>query len=371
MDNIPASISEDKEFRVSLSTHGMGLLIISCRSGLGQYGARFGTNIAIFSINRTEWVLTEHACYMYGYISVPLYDTLGPEAIEYILSLADVQIVVASLEKTKSLLKIARKLSNLKLIICMDAVPGSVAEEGREYNIEVVTMRQVEATGREMPLNCAQTDSNTIATICFTSGTTGLPKGALLSHGNLLSFVGSVQEMQKEGIVPLFNSQETHISYLPLAHIFERIIQVAVTHSGGKIGFFQGDTLKLMDDIQVLRPTIFPSVPRLYNRIYDKVMDGVKAKGGVAAYLFFKGYERKKELLKEGKYQHFFWDALVFNKIRAKLGGRVKLLVSGAAPLGEHIVEFLRICFSTVFIEGYGQTETTGAACLVPFFLST
>lgn len=118
-----------------------------------------------------------------------------------------------------------------------------------------------------------------------------------------------------------------------------------------------GDTLKLLDDVGVLQPTIFVSVPRLFNRIYDKVLAGVKAKGGIAAFLFNRAYAAKKANLLRGTVEHPLWDKLVFGAIRARLGGKVKHIVSGSAPISPDVMDFLRICFSADVYEGYGQTE--------------
>jgi long-chain acyl-CoA synthetase len=107
------------------------------------------------------------------------------------------------------------------------------------------------------------------------------------------------------------------------------------------------------------------SVPKLYNQIYDNVHSSIKIKGGLAEYLFKKGFEAKKAGLKKGTVQNFFWDTLVFKTIRQQLGGRVRLLMSGAAPIEPRVVNFVQICFSANFIEGYGQTETTGAVTTV------
>lgn len=117
---------------------------------------------------------------------------------------------------------------------------------------------------------------------------------------------------------------------MPLAHIFERIVQCLLTYLGGRVGFYQGDTLKLMDDLGELKPTVFASVPRLYNRIYDKILAGVKQKGGLAQTLFNMAFSSKKYYLKEGYLNHTIWDALVFNKVKARLGGNVKFMVCGA-----------------------------------------
>ncbi|KAI9189246.1 medium-chain fatty acid-CoA ligase faa2 [Blastocladiella emersonii ATCC 22665] len=135
------------------------------------------------------------------------------------------------------------------------------------------------------------------------------------------------------------------------------MIREMIRH-GARIGFYQGDTLKLLDDVCVLRPTCFISVPRLFNRIYDKVLAGVKQKGGVAEYLFNTAYAQKKAALKRNTVTHYLWDKLVFANVRAKLGGRVRFLFTGSAPISPDVMDFLKICFSCDVLEGYGQTET-------------
>lgn len=339
------------------------LRIKNLGSSFSQFGTKFGSNIALYSTNRVEWVLAEHACYLYGYVTVPLYDTLGEDAIEYILKLCDCRVVVTTAECAKTLLGLSSKLPTLKHIVIMDNMPRSLIESGRAVHVEIVSLREAEASGRENPQPRAFTNRDTIATICFTSGTTGSPKGVMLTHGNILSFVASAVEMQNKNLLTKFTKDDIHFSYLPLAHIFERIIQAAVIYNGAKIGFYNGDITKIMEDIAVLKPSIFPAVPRIYNKLYEKVMNATNQKGGLCLYLFNKAYKSKQLALKHGCSSHSFWDFIVFRRIRALFGGRVRLLLSGAAPIGPHIVEFLRICFSSDFIEGYGQTETTGAAC--------
>jgi long-chain acyl-CoA synthetase len=168
--------------------------------------------------------------------------------------------------------------------------------------------------------------------------------------------------MMSHGQLYQFSKKDVHISYLPLAHIFERCIQTTIVYFGGSIGLYQGDTLKLLDDVAELKPTLFISVPRLYNRIYDKVLSGVKATGGLKAKLFEWAYASKKYWLSRGYIRHTIWDALVFGKVREKLGGRVQVMVTAAAPISADVLDFLRICFSTPVAEAYGQTETTGGA---------
>jgi long-chain acyl-CoA synthetase len=150
-----------------------------------------------------------------------------------------------------------------------------------------------------------------------------------------------------------------YISYLPLAHIYERANQIALLHYGVAIGFYQGDNLKLMDDLAALRPTVFASVPRLYNRIYSAITNAVKESGGLKERLFRTAYNAKRQAIINGRNPSPMWDKLVFNKIKARLGGRVRLMSSGASPLSPDVMEFLRICFGGEILEGYGMTETS------------
>jgi long-chain acyl-CoA synthetase len=169
----------------------------------------------------------------------------------------------------------------------------------------------------------------------------------------------------KKGKLKKFGSSDSYLSYLPLAHVFERCVVTALVYAGAQIGFYQGDTLKLLEDVAELKPTIFASVPRLYNRIYDKVMLGVNSAGLIKSWLFNTAYKAKKANLENGVVTHFLWDWLVFGNVRQKLGGRVELMMSGAAPISPDVLDFLRICFSATVQEGYGQTETSAGMTLV------
>jgi len=156
-----------------------------------------------------------------------------------------------------------------------------------------------------------------------------------------------------------------HLSYLPLAHIFERLVQAALFMLGASIGFYQGNTLELTDDLTALRPTLFPSVPRLYNKIYDKIMAGAQA-GGIKTFLFNRAFAAKEYYLDHhNTVHHSVWDRLVFSKVAARVGlDRVRVLLTGSAPIAGHVLKFMRIAFSATLCEGYGQTECSAAATL-------
>jgi long-chain acyl-CoA synthetase len=147
--------------------------------------------------------------------------------------------------------------------------------------------------------------------------------------------------------------------------VFERVIHTVLIANGCAIGFYQGEVTKLMEDIGVLKPTLFLSVPRVLNRVFDKITQGVKEAGGAKQYLFEKALGSKLQRLRtQGIYTHSFWDALVFNKLKALLGGRVRMVLSGSAPMTKEVKEFLSVVFGCPVVEGYGLTESTaGMSC--------
>ncbi|KAF9578967.1 Long chain acyl-CoA synthetase 7 peroxisomal [Lunasporangiospora selenospora] len=320
--------------------------------GLGPKGL-FG----VMALNRPEWTMSELAGYQYSYIGVALYDSLGVSAIEFIVNQTEMEVIIASADKALILLHMKSSLASLKTLIVMGDAEESLVNEGKELGVKVVTWTEVERLGRETPIEASHPTPEDIATICYTSGTTGTPKGAILTHKNFVATIASFQMLAKHGKFFIPTNADVHISYLPLAHVFERLCQSTMISGSARIGYYQGDTLKLLDDIAILKPTIFVSVPRLFNRIYDKVLAGVKAKGGIAAFLFNRAYAAKRSNLKKGSIEHPLWDKLVFGDIRARLGGRVKHIVSGSAPISPDVMDFLRICFSADVYEGYGQTE--------------
>ncbi|CAM9555858.1 unnamed protein product, partial [Hapterophycus canaliculatus] len=194
-----------------------------------------------------------------------------------------------------------------------------------------------------------------------TSGTTGNPKGALLTHRNFIADAAASETMEA------FNADTTdvYLSYLPLPHIFERMVQTGFLNVGASIGFFRGDPTLLVEDMQALRPTAMPVVPRVLNRFHDKVVQGMLAAGGLKTKLFIKACEAKVRGLHEGRATHALWDKVVFGKIKAALGlDRIRMMVTGSAPVAIHVLTFMRILVGVPLLEGYGQTETTAGATI-------
>lgn len=161
------------------------------------------------------------------------------------------------------------------------------------------------------------------------------------------------------------NEEDTYISYLPAAHSFEQAVCGVSIIYGMKCGFFGGNVLKLTEDMGILQPTMFPSVPRLFNRIFGKIKDGMKAATGVKGWLVNKAVTSKMTYLKNGQgLTHGLYDKLVFKKMKNLLGGRVRIMITGSAPISGEVLDFLKICFSCDICEGYGMTETCAGSCI-------
>uniref|UniRef100_A0A8C1Q4R3 Arachidonate--CoA ligase n=1 Tax=Cyprinus carpio TaxID=7962 RepID=A0A8C1Q4R3_CYPCA len=320
---------------------GSGLLSQGCQPNPDQF-------IGVFAQNRPEWIISELACYTYSMVVVPLYDTLGPDAIRYIINTAEISTVICDkAQKAAVLLENVQRgeTPGLKMIILMDAFDTQLLEEAQKCSVHIRALRDVEVRCVHVTLVC----------VC----PSGNPKGVMLTHGNVVADFGGFLKVTDKVIFP--NQDDILISFLPLAHMFERLIEAVVICHGGRIGFFQGDIRLLPDDMKALRPTIFPVVPRLLNRMYDKIFS--QANTSLKRWLLNFAAKRKGlEVCRGVIRSDSVWDKIFFHKIQASLGGRLRMIITGAAPASPIVLDFLRAALGCQVYEAYGQTECT-AGC--------
>ncbi|XP_029297554.1 long-chain-fatty-acid--CoA ligase 1-like isoform X1 [Cottoperca gobio] len=323
-------------------------------------------HIGIFSQNRPEWTISELACYTYSLVSVPLYDTLGTEAIGYIVDKASISTIVCDVADKVNLVLdcVQDRKHSVKTIVLMETPSADLVSRGQQAGVHILSLQEMETIGKANHRQPLPPRPEDMALICFTSGTTGNPKGAMLTHRNVVSNCSAFIKMTEVGC-PL-SHRDVHVSFLPLAHMFERVVQGVMIVHGARIGYFQGDIRLLSDDLNTLKPTVFPVVPRLLNRMYDKIFG--QANTTLKRWLLGFAYRRKvAEMMKGIVRTDSIWDRLIFRKVQASLGGRVRLMLTGAAPVSPTVLTFLRAAIGCQFYEGYGQTEcTAGCSMTMP-----
>ena len=333
-----------------------------------NYKLRF---VGIHGKNTPEWVLTDITSMVFGYTTMPLYDTLGEEAIQFMLHETELTTLFLTADLLKShVARIKNPNSNpqfkchLKTLVILDEWALTADDRALLQGVDHYTFNQLVDIGRKnLVAEYPPVTPEDIACFSYTSGTTGLPKGAMISHKNLVSTIGAAQIR-----LYMLNEKTVYLSYLPLAHIFEKIVMSTITSLGARYALFGGDVFKIKDDLAVLKPTIFVSVPRLYNKFHDTIKGKITELTGCKATLARKAVDAKMGNIESGKYTHGLWDPLVFNKMKEVLGGNVQFMLSGSAPLSLPVKQFLKIAFSSPFMEGYGQTEGTGAEFCTDFY---
>ena len=331
--------------------------------GLQSLGLGRGDRVGILSENRPEWAIADYACLTGGYTDVPLYPNLPPEQIAYILrDSGATAIFVSTAEQAEKIQRVRSECPAVRHVIGFGAAP----DPGVDH-----TLAEVEAKGAaaETPDSMAAyrrtadaVRPDDLATIIYTSGTTGEPKGVMLTHDNIYSNV-----MASAAMIP-FAGADTCLSFLPLSHIFERMAgHYLMLHTGTSIAYAESiDTVPI--NMQEIRPTLVLSVPRLYEKMYARVLENAVAGGGVKKRIFFwarhvadRWADQKLAGREPGgllALQYRLAQKLVFSKLKARTGARLRYFVSGGAPLAPEINKFF-FAAGLVIMEGYGLTETS------------
>ncbi|XP_064457794.1 long-chain-fatty-acid--CoA ligase 5-like isoform X2 [Ornithodoros turicata] len=332
--------------------------------GLVALGEQPGqqTYIGLFTQNCVEWIITEQACYYFSMVIVPLYDTLGSAACTFIINQADIETVVCDTqEKVECLLKQVSECPKLKHIVVIKDVTEDVKKKAEQLKITLLKYSELEELGEKNFRHPLPPHTTDLATVCYTSGTTGNPKGVMLTHRNIVSNLSAVMYQLGE-LAPAGN--DVMMSFLPLAHMLERCCEMALYMVGGAVGFYSGDIKELAEDMKALSPTISPTVPRLLNRIHDKVMSVCNASFIKKTLLHLALRSKEADLKRFVVNQNSIWDKLVFRAVQETMGGRLRLMVVGSAPLAPNVISLVRCALGCVIVEGYGQTECTAPCTL-------
>jgi long-chain acyl-CoA synthetase len=329
---------------------------------LARLGIRRGDRIGLLSENRVEWTLTDYAALGMGAIDVPIYPSLPASEVEYLLRNSGARaVVVSTQEQLQKILAVKPRLPELVFTMVMDPQDEDIPGVHLWDHAIQDAISQTLDPERDFRTSALAAQPGDVATILYTSGTTGTPKGAILTHANIVSNVNACASLFQ------FTAADRVISFLPLCHIFERMLEYFVFSRGVSIAYAESFE-KLPENLQEVRPTVMAVVPRVLEKVHGKIRETV-AKGSPLARKLFRTAERagwshaSARLAGQSpplgvRLKHAATDKLVGAKIRTRLGGRVRFMISGSAPLSTELAQFFFAMGLPVY-EGYGLTETS------------
>jgi long-chain acyl-CoA synthetase len=330
--------------------------------GLVGLGVERGDKVSILANTRPEWTYFDFAALSAGAVVVPIYQTNSPEECQYVLENSDAKIVVV--EDDEQLEKIRAVRDRLPLLEHVVRMTGTGKDA---ISLEDLAARGAGRDASEWEARWQAVTPEDICTFIYTSGTTGPPKGCIISHGNyraMLDMVNETSTIEEEDLTYL---------YLPLAHSFALLIQLGSFDLGATIAYWERDPQKILPNLGELKPTYFPSVPRIFEKIYTAATGGMEKEGGIKKAIFEWSIgvgKKMRDAERAGREpgfglrkQYEFADKRVLSKIRGLFGGNLRLAVSGAAPISPEILRFFDAA-GVLVLEGWGMTETSTAATI-------
>ncbi|CAD5178226.1 unnamed protein product [Musa acuminata subsp. malaccensis] len=336
-------------------------IVIELGASIRSRGVGQGGRCGIYGVNCPEWIMTMEACNAHGIYCVPLYDTLGAGAIEFIICHAEIEIVFVEEKKIMEVLKtFPNTVKYLRTLVSFGKVTTEQKEEVEKFGLTIYSWNDFLLLGNNEQFDLPVNKKSDICTIMYTSGTTGDPKGVMVSNDSIVTFIAGANCLLGNAKAELHDN-DVYLSYLPLAHMFDRVIEELFILHGASIGFWRGDIKLLVEDLGALKPTIFCAVPRVLDRIYSGLQNKISSGGFLKKILFNFAYKSKLSNMSKGqKHEEAapIFDKIVFSKVKQGLGGNVRIILSGAAPLATHVETFLRVVSCAHVIQGYGLTET-------------
>ncbi len=330
--------------------------------GLVELGVGKGDKVSILANTRPEWTYCDFAALSIGATVVPIYQTNSPEECQYVLENSDAKVVVV--EDDEQIEKIRAVRDRLPLLEHVVRMTGSSEDA---ISLDDLAARGAGRDAAEWERLWQAVTPEDICTFIYTSGTTGPPKGCVISHGNYRAMLDMVNQNS------VIEGEDVTYLYLPLAHSFALLIQLGSFDLGATIAYWERDPLKIMPNLAEVRPTYFPSVPRIFEKIYTLATSAMEKEGGLKKAVFdwsIRVGGRVRELERAGREpgfllrkQYEFADKKVLAKIRGLFGGQLRLAVSGAAPISPDILRFFDAA-GVLVLEGWGMTETSTAATI-------
>lgn len=321
--------------------------------GLLRLGIKPNDKIAVISSsNRTEWNILDIGILQIGAQNVPIYPTISPEDYEYILNHSEAIYCFVSDKEVLEKLNAIKSNTQLKTVYTFDRI------ENEHHWTDILNLGEDTSNQSEVELRKNNVLPHDLATIIYTSGTTGKPKGVMLSHNNLVSNV-----LDSEKRVPFHKGKSKALSFLPICHVFERMILYIYQYCGVEI-YFAESIDKMVDNLKEVKPTVMTAVPRLFEKVYDKIVSKGNEQKGIKKMIFF--WALRLGLKYEPYGKNGVWyelqlkiaRALVFKKWQEGLGGKLELMVSGSAPLQPRLSRVFAAAQLPI-MEGYGLTETS------------